>query len=225
MKKFLLISFIVLFLCSILVMVIPVAATPSIPSVPESQIWYLDSDGGAVNPFKIMYRADKTQSSDSVTIPAGGEIFWLANEAAGDDVTFPTDGGWNITLITQENWGKAYTIEVGAYDTNTATFTLFDTTIVTQLSYTGLVLMVKVENEDATVPIGDYLALKIENTDNSNNHTVITNGGSFLVSPITDPGYPLPELAAGILFGLGLAGLGGYVVVRRKQAGRVTENR
>ena len=71
------------------------------------------------------------------------------------------------------------------------------------------------ETDAGTVFQDDYLALMIENND-SGSHTVYTDGRSSLKSPDTDPGYPVPELAAGILLAVGLAGLGGYLGLRRR---------
>jgi LPXTG-motif cell wall-anchored protein len=67
---------------------------------------------------------------------------------------------------------------------------------------------------------GDYLALRVFNSSSSTPYTVVTDGNSWLSSPATDPGYPLPEMSALILLGIGLAGLGGYILVRRKKEAR-----
>jgi len=37
---------------------------------------------------------------------------------------------------------------------------------------------------------------------------------------LSDPGYPVPELATGILLGVGLAGLGAYIVLGRRKGSR-----
>jgi hypothetical protein len=39
-----------------------------------------------------------------------------------------------------------------------------------------------------------------------------------MYSPESDPGYPLPEIAAGILLGGGLIGLISFVVIQKKKS-------
>ena len=41
---------------------------------------------------------------------------------------------------------------------------------------------------------------------------------SWITSPPTDPGYPVPELSTIILFSMGLLLLGGYVWLKRRRA-------
>jgi len=83
---------------------------------------------------------------------------------------------------------------------------------------------IEVQAESATVPEGHYLVLGIENptVDAATVYTGLqvddSNLPSCVTSPQTDPGYPVPEVAAGALFGIGIAVIGTFFIVRRKQA-------
>jgi len=68
-----------------------------------------------------------------------------------------------------------------------------------------------------SVSEGKYLAFKVTNLDPNRDLNIETKGeASWIFSPSTDPGYPVPELPTIILFSIGLLALAGYVVVRRK---------
>ena len=71
--------------------------------------------------------------------------------------------------------------------------------------------------EFGTVLDGDYLALRVWNH-GSFHRIVLCNGNSFLQSPPSDPGFPLTEIAAGVLLFAGLVGLLGFITVRRRKA-------
>jgi hypothetical protein len=45
-------------------------------------------------------------------------------------------------------------------------------------------------------------------------HDIYTDGDSILVSPSNNPGYPMSEIAAGVLLFGGLIGLGTYIWTR-----------
>jgi hypothetical protein len=66
------------------------------------------------------------------------------------------------------------------------------------------------------VPAGDYLALKIANT-SLVDESITTTGNSYLLSPETDPGFPVPEILTVALLGAGLAGLAVFIIIKRKQ--------
>jgi hypothetical protein len=76
--------------------------------------------------------------------------------------------------------------------------------------------------ETVVIPEGCYLALELKNTSTQAHYILTGEGGksSCLRSPQTDPGYPLPEIAAGVLLAAGLAGLGAFIIVRRRRAAR-----
>jgi hypothetical protein len=168
----------------------------------QSQTWKLDSDGNG-NPT-VMEKSG-TQSG-SVGVANGTPAVWLSDTAAtAGGVTF-NSGDWNVQLNTT-GWNGDGTVEVGEW-TGSA-FNSFGSAVFSPVS--GL-NNIQVANAAGTVGGGNYLALQV-----TGSGTVITDGSSYLVSPDNDPGYPLPELTAGILLALGLGGLGGFMIIRRKR--------
>ncbi len=139
-----------------------------------------------------------------------------------NDVTF-SGGAWVLELATESDWGfdaSDCDIDVGEWNGG---FTAFTTSKVTSVEWsssgTSYIVKVTVQAGSETVHTSKYLALQITNNDSSA-HMIYTAEGdkaSCLRSPQTDPGYPVPEIAAGILFALGLGGLGGYIAIRRKR--------
>ncbi|MDD5093367.1 MAG: hypothetical protein PHV74_03170 [Dehalococcoidia bacterium] len=186
---------------------IAMAATPS-------QHWKLDND-------KQMERETglgNDGQSDSVSIPKSTTVIWLADEAAqpATGVTFP-NGSWVTHLCLDSNWSGNMTIRVGSWDgANFTPFTISGTASMTwdsgkqQLAY-------QTQTGSETIAQNDYLALEITNNDANSSHSIMTNGCSELQSPCSDPGYPTPEIATGIMVALGVLGLAGYVFIRRKQ--------
>ncbi len=173
------------------------------------QTWYLYSD--------YSMRKSLTPTA-SVTLTAGQSKIWLADQAAVSSVTFP-DGSWVIYLKTSQNWLASCTAEVGYW--NGSTFQPFTTGAPTKSwdNNTGI-LTIRAQAGSETINASDFLALRVTNGDAAS-HDVITDGNSWVKSPASDPGYPVPELASGVLFALGLAGMGTFMVVRRKKAGRL----
>ena len=78
-----------------------------------------------------------------------------------------------------------------------------------------------------TVPKGDYLALRIANPEAGAADLVIKTGedNSYLTSPKTDPGYPIPELSTFILFSVGLLALAGYIWLKKRDKNKVFDVR
>jgi hypothetical protein len=214
MKKVILLGLSIIALISSLL----IGATAAVSAdAPSSQTWYLNS--GPVSPFE-MVREDSSSVSGLALIPAHGFQYWIANESALTDVTFP-DGSWMLYVVTDSNWKNYVDFKIGSYNLASGVFTPFNTTVTLKGygSIPGLVqwiFEVNTQSGSEYVPMGDYRALKVFNNHNIA-HKIITNGGSTLTSPDSDPGYPLPEIAAGILLGGGLVGLVGFVYMRRKK--------
>ena len=183
-----------------------------------TQYWNLDSETTAAG-----YQMERTTGagdngqSGSVLISKGGNAIWLADEAAAADVTF-SGGNWTGILETNKNWAGKMTMYIGEW--NGASFVPFSQAQVWSYGWTwyGVSGVIKVEGQldSETVDKGNYLALQICNTSTTENYTIYTNGNSQLSSPEADPGYPLPEIAGGVLLGLGLLGLVGYVGLKRR---------
>ena len=210
-----------------LVVLLLLVSLAVVASATASQFWYLDSaDHGDVPQHKVMEKTIDAQSGN-VTIAAGECMMWLAENAALANVTFPgeaEESAWVTQICTDSDWGfrgNECNVTVGEWDIAADAFFPFDTepggTVVWNDG--AMMLQVTVQLANATVHEGNYLALEICNND-QDEHLIHTEGCSWLASPCTDPGYPWPEIATGILFGIGLIGLLGYIGVRRVRAGK-----
>jgi len=188
-----------------------VTVTLNVVAPSGSQKWYLYSNGD--------YLMEKTGTPTSFVPIANNnsDATWLSDQSATTDVTFPS-GAWTINLKTPIDWSSTCSAQVGDYNTGTSTFTAFNGTKATGTYSNGAITITITTG--GTVSAGDYLALRVFNSSSSTPYTVVTDGNSWLSSPATDPGYPLPEMSALILLGIGLAGLGGYILVRRKKEAR-----
>jgi hypothetical protein len=227
MKRILLALAVVLVLC--LVLAIPAAA-----SGPGPRTWYLynttqnDKWG---NPE--LYMSTSMTPSGSVAVAAGTSKMWIADQIALADVTFPNDA-WAIRFGTDADWGNGdasipnFDAQIGYW--NGTVFTALpigDNSPVYSMGYYEKQFR-SVPPTGQTIPVNTYLAVVLTNHSNLN-HPIYTGKWipdtapnsqyfSCLLSPQSDPGYPLPELAAGILLGAGVLGLGGFMLIRRKKA-------
>jgi hypothetical protein len=203
------------------------AVANDIEPATSAQVWQLDSETTTPG-----YEMEKTGGpgddgqTGSVVIGSFGSHLWIADQAAMADVTFAADGAWKVELSTDSPWiddeASGCSVQIGQWDGTmfTSFSSVFDVFSVTWDTSTGkYVFELKGQSGEETVDMGNYLAVQICNTD-SIMHTVYTGEGTYsscITSPQNDPGYPLPELAAGILAGLGLAGLAVYIIIKRKR--------
>ncbi|HSW57360.1 MAG TPA: hypothetical protein VLH15_03080 [Dehalococcoidales bacterium] len=171
-------------------------------------LWYLDSS------LELQKRG---QQYDYVTLLSGEEVIWLSTETAVGDVTF-VNGIWKVYMLTKD-WNGECLIQIGEW--NGLDFIPFHAVPV-QGILTNNVIEARIA-AGGTVLDGNHLALKIIRQNGSPEEAAIfTNGESYLISPEDNPGNPIPELAAGILLGLGLAGLGAFLVLKRRKTARLT---
>jgi hypothetical protein len=166
----------------------------------SSQRWYLDSIDNPV--------MEKTLGVQQGSVPVEGTtVTWLSNAAANTDVVFEP-GTWKVYLATDDLYGN-YTVSIGESD-GSGGFTPFASKSGTA---NGQPISVKI-NTGGTVPVDHYLALQITNNGAG---SIITDGSSYLCAPTSDPSYPLPEMASVLLLGIGLAGIAGFVVIKRRR--------
>jgi hypothetical protein len=187
----------------------------SIVSAAGQQHWKLDSE--ELDRVEVIYEMERVEGpgndgqTGSVMIDPGVCQLWVADEEAEVDVTFP-GGIWSVTLCTDANWHDTCDVSVGEWDGSN--FTPFALVQIVDTSYHNNIITIKTQLNSETVADGNWLAMEVCNY-NDTTHEIFTNGCSELVSPCEDPGYPWPEVTAGILFGIGLLGLVAYTGARR----------
>jgi len=199
-----------------------------------AQVWQLDSE--TTTPGYQMEKNygpgdnGQTTPSPAISLAATGSLIWIADQPAETDVTFAAAGAWKFELSTDSMWKDALAsglgVSIGEWDGTlfipfSSLYSLLDITWNTAIG--KYIITVKGQNSDETVHLNNYLALKITNNDTVS-HIIYTGEGdeaSCLTSPENDPGYPLPEIAAGILLGGGLIGLVSFIVIRKKKAAAV----
>jgi len=194
---------------------------------PGSQTWYLDGWAGkATGVSSLQMVRYGTIHPDDLILYSGLDMVWVADQLADNDSTF-NDGSWVLTLNTDKNWAPTntdtpnITVQIGGHNPATGDFYYFDTVVGTNgyIGAANLILVSLTQTKTATIFKGDYLFVRVTNNDPNVKHTVyFDDGASTLISPVSDPGYACPELASGILLGVGLIGLVSYVAIRRKKA-------
>ncbi|HSW56914.1 MAG TPA: Ig-like domain-containing protein, partial [Dehalococcoidales bacterium] len=174
------------------------AATVNIVIVPDTHKFFLVGPGGV---------------SGTLDIAAGDSVLLITGTAIAD-VTFPA-GTWTIFLKTEMDWKGYCLVEIGSYNPVTGVFTKFNA-MLTDPWVNGTLVLTLDQEDSGTVPQGEALGIRVTNNDNTD-HEIDTDG-SYLLAPQNAPGYPVPELPALALLGLGLAGIAGYLILRRKQS-------
>jgi hypothetical protein len=150
---------------------------------------------------------------------SGQKIEFYADESANADVSF-NGGSWLLNLAVKGNsnpdWGDNISGRIGYYNgANPTWLGTFDK--MNDSRTTGS--WVEINANPTTIPEGCYLVVEL--TNNGPTKNILQSDGTNLNSPQTDAGYPLPEIAAGIMLGGGLLGLGGFVWIRRKKSATV----
>ena len=137
-------------------------------------------------------------------------LLWRQNE----DSCFPI-GTWILKIKTDSDWKSSCQVTVGDYNATTGQFTPFDTTL-TDPYENGYLTITLHQNSSGTIDPGDYLGFQITNNDIVS-HDIITDGSSYVTPPEGSPEFPIPEMATGILLGLGIAGIAAYVLIKRNK--------
>jgi hypothetical protein len=157
-----------------------------------------------------MYKGNMSKPAGTLTIPTGDSTNWTANEAATVDVKFPA-GNWTgwLTLNTPFPATDNFTVAVGSYNTTTSDFTAAGTQKF--IGDDSAKAFLDIPAAEFTVLKGNNLSLQVSNS--STDLVIKTGAGnSFITSPETDPGYPVPELSITILFSVGLLALAAYIL-------------
>jgi len=179
-----------------------------------SQTWYLTDIASGSN--YVMQKGSSGGGSTSITVSgSGGNVIWHADEPSTYNVGF-LSGNWTGQLTrTGDNAARSATMEVGIW--NGISFTAAGSG---DASFANKAWTTPISISAAAfdVPEGQWLALRFTNIHSPASKTVSieTAGGSYLVSPSTDPGYPVPDVGAWLLYGTGL-GVVALIILRLKK--------
>ena len=182
-----------------------------------SQSWYLTDDSTGV-PAGADYFMDKGSGTGTGDVPIGMLWIceWVPNEPAA--VTCDMSGTWK-THIEFSGIPEAETAmfmavlgvltEGGGYTKGAAD---------KELTSEDNIFDVDITTSDHEIKPGEYLFLDVMmEWGSGDEEIVVTNGESYISSPGTDPGYPVPELSSLVLFSVGLLAFAGYVLVIRRK--------
>jgi hypothetical protein len=185
-----------------------------------SQTWYLFKDGRINAMGQYMKKGVIPTASNDLLDPQYHRT-WISDESAvpPSGVTFAA-GKWTLVLNSDANLGDAYDdyyVVVGEYyNDGSKDLHPFNLNFIVSSS-SNPVIMVADAPESKKVRQGGFLYLDITNK-SASTRTIFYGENSRLSSPEGDPGYPLPELAGGVLLGAGLLGLGAFVYLRSKNS-------
>ena len=177
-------------------------------TVAGAQAWYLHNNG-------VMYRGNLSIPVDTVSISPGNNITWVANEPALVDAAFRA-GRWTGWLILNGSFpeGDNFTAEIGSYNCSDNNFSAAGSQNFTGAAGTDKTMFeVNIQASAFMVPEGDYLAFRVSNPTSNDSDIVVQTGKSFITSPESDPGYPVPELHTVMLFFFGLLTLIAYYML------------
>ncbi len=157
--------------------------------------------------------------SDRDPVQIGGEQIWRADEAAQVDVGFGTEP-WRGTLkrvdVSEAVGGG---VEIGVW--NGKEFTPYgkgEFKFDVGQDQTDFIIEM---GDGLDVPKGLWLSFKVIITIPQN---ITTDGGSFVISPESDPGYPFPELQTEILLLTGLFVLAGYALMKGQKNAQIRKS-
>ena len=183
------------------ILVLPIASGGT------SHPWYLwDSPQELVK--------DTADNGGSIGINGGGSsVILMSNEGAQGKggVTFEA-GEWYVYLNAPGLTSPDCEVTIGSEGDDD----MFSGSIPVPCTYSNGILRAEIDGAGGTVPETQKLVLTI--TNNGTPITITTDAASFLCTPPNAPNFPVPELAAGLLLALGLGGIGGFIVIKRKKA-------
>ena len=199
----------------------------------NTQTWYLTSEPNATGtPIandglthvrnNLMHKGSRTGSGEHVDLNSTAVAWFYADTGAECDLGFGVQS-WEAHIRTEKidgvEIGHNLTVEICKLNGSTGDVTVL-------ASHTQQLAAVEskhlwditCENNGSTTQdfsTGDWLAVRLSwdcTTDPLQIYYKATAGSdSYIESPASDPGYPIPELPTILLFGVGLLVIAGYV--------------
>ena len=165
---------------------------------------------------------DTIGSPYSMNLPSGQVVWWYTEYPAEVAVSFGTDVDWIVDLWHEAASDEQIKVELfsigesGTYDQIAASDWIAATGSVTQVTLAGI------EGKEQVVPLNSRIGLRVSWSGTEDAFTlyyyrVDADKLSRLISPSSDPGFPIPELPGMALFSIGLLLIGTLVLVSRKR--------
>ena len=168
-----------------------------------------------------MYFEDASKSEDAVGVSWLDPVIWISDQSTSGGYTFE-NGIWSgqITLTQGLANGNQFTVYIGSSpSTDPGDFSEAGSQPITASGGQDI-FPVSIDTL-VEVPAGEHLALMIERGwPFSTINVRVGEAHSYITAPWAEPLYPLPEITAGLLFGLGLVALGITIWYRKRR--RVT---
>jgi hypothetical protein len=206
------------------------ADTPLNESNPQ---WYLtdkllgeafDVGDGETWPLYEMVRGDDSLPEGAVAVPLGNCNIWMADHPTPEPAPFGDDMWTAKIMLSQAPCeGEELDVYLGYILPNQSgelEFTAAGGVETYEVVGGGRIWMfeVTVDGDEFTVPAGGWLAFKVVNETCWDPLEVWTGQSCGWIKPPNDPTYPVPELPALVLLGIGLFGLVGWIGLRSRRA-------
>ena len=215
--------------------------------VPNLQTWYLtpeNKSGDAPNANdsrthakdNLMHKGSGNGTGEYFDLNYTKVAWFYADTGAKCGLGFG-DNPWKAHIrteaIEEDEIGHNLTVEICRLEKGTGNVTVLasHTEQLTAVGTKHLWNITCEDNESTTQDFstGDWLAVRLSwdcPTDELQIYYKAEAGNdSYIESPSTDPGYPIPELSTLILFASGLLALVGYVLLERDKRKRKNKNR
>jgi hypothetical protein len=227
-------------LIGILVLAMLVLASVQAVGAETTQTWYLTSDdkpseaptaSDGLSPAKnnLMHKDEWAGTKESFYLtPAKPAAWFYADTGAECDLGFG-EHSWKAYIRMEEikigdEAGTHLKVSVCKLDTGGSVTVLAEDTIELTVASAYTLWEIICEDMDGLQDFnaGDWLAVRLWWIDAPEGerlyiyYQAATDRDSYIESPSSDPGYPVPELSTFILFSTGLIALVGYVLLRRK---------
>ncbi|MFV9676361.1 MAG: right-handed parallel beta-helix repeat-containing protein [Methanosarcinales archaeon] len=204
------------------------------------QTWYLTSEtkptgapiaNDSLTPVRnnLMHKGSRTGTGAHFDLSSTEVAWFYADTGAENSIGFG-EHSWEAYIRTEEidgaEVGHNLTVEICklANVTGDVTVIASHTQQLTAVD-TGYLWSITCEDNATTTQdfsTGDWLAVRLRwdcETDVLRIHYKAAAGSdSYIESPLSDPGYPIPELPTVILLGVGLLVITGYVAWRKRRA-------
>lgn len=202
-------------------------------SIPNQQTWYFTNDS-ATGPTWSGATCNRNMTKgvegedDKITLAPGERVWFYADQLAEYNVSFSA-GVWNVSYwvkaTNSADSNKRITTRlqgIAANGTKISGSTGYARKYYNINSAQNLEEVTVSLNATTgfTIPEGGRFAVEVLWQSDANGSIEIycnpsLKHSSYVTSPTSDPGYPIPEVRTVILFGLGLLLLAGYVGLKR----------